>query len=183
MHSVFVGVSAWIIQDGNYPDFRVGQAAKFALEFYPHSIQPNHQGEASFERIRASLYEVCGRVLYADPSAWVIDFGLMAYQDQKPPPEGTKGAWVRGQFYLGIDPFFYFEELYARKGMPALQYEWRIRRILLETTPWLTVTDQAGRTMMTRDEARQAFVEVAETNAWHDDDGHGHYIMECERID
>ena len=29
-----IGLSAWIIQDGNYGDFSVGQRAEFALEFY-----------------------------------------------------------------------------------------------------------------------------------------------------
>jgi hypothetical protein len=32
---IHVGLFSWIIQDGNYDDFEVGQAAKFALEFYP----------------------------------------------------------------------------------------------------------------------------------------------------
>lgn len=35
----FVGVSAWIIQDGNYGDFHAGDFAKFALEFSPHETE------------------------------------------------------------------------------------------------------------------------------------------------
>ncbi len=30
-----IGISAWIIQDGNYGDFRCHERAEFALEFYP----------------------------------------------------------------------------------------------------------------------------------------------------
>lgn len=30
-----IGLSAWIIQDGNYEDFEQGQTRSFALEFYP----------------------------------------------------------------------------------------------------------------------------------------------------
>lgn len=29
-----IGMSAWVIQDGNYADFSVGQRAEFAIEFY-----------------------------------------------------------------------------------------------------------------------------------------------------
>lgn len=183
MQLVFVGISSWIIQDGNYGDFRVGEAAKFALEFYPHTIQVARSHEASFERIHASQYRVCGRVVYAGRSAWVIDFGMMAYHNHEPPRLATKGSWVEGEIYLGIDPFFYFEELHARPGMPALQYDWRIRRIFLETTPWLSAKDETGRTMLTRHAQEESFVEVAETDAWGDDEGRADYLLECERID
>jgi len=29
-----IGLSAWIIQDGNYPDFALGDTVEFAVEFY-----------------------------------------------------------------------------------------------------------------------------------------------------
>jgi len=32
--SLVVGLSSWIIQDGNYGDFSRGERAAFALEFY-----------------------------------------------------------------------------------------------------------------------------------------------------
>ena len=34
MEKINVGLSSWIIQDGNYEDFAVGQEQRFALEFY-----------------------------------------------------------------------------------------------------------------------------------------------------
>jgi hypothetical protein len=182
MQTYFVGLSSWIIQDGNYGDFAVGSAAKFALEFYPHTMQLAQSHEQQLERIRASRYRVRGQVLYVDRSAWVVDFGIMAYQNQKPQRTVNKGSWIESEIYLGIDPFFYFEELHARSGMPDLQYEWRIRNIFLETTPWLSTKDETGRTILTRDEQRESFTEVAETNAWEDDQGRAHYILECERI-
>jgi len=183
IRTVFVGVSSWIIQDGNYGDFRVGEAVRFALELYPHAIVVAQCAEPSFERIRASRYRVRGRVVYADQSSWVIDMGIMAYRNQKPPRGVEKGNWVEAEIYVGIDPFFYFEELYARPGMPALQYQWRIRNILLETTPWLSSKDLTGKTILTRDEPHESFTEVAETNAWEDDEGHAHYVLESEKIE
>jgi hypothetical protein len=179
---LFVGIDSWIIQDGNYGDFRVGEAAKFALEFYPHTVQVAQSYEASFERIRASRYRVRGQVVHVGRSVWVIDFGVMAYQNHEPPPVAKKGGWVEGEVYLGIDPFFYFEELHSLPGMPTLRYGWRIKNIYLETTPWLSRKDETGRTILTRDEQQKSFVEVAETNAWHDDEGRGHYGLECEKI-
>ena len=40
LREVSIGLSAWIIQDGNYGDFRVGQQARFALEFHPQAMEP-----------------------------------------------------------------------------------------------------------------------------------------------
>jgi len=179
---LFVGISSWIIQDGNYGDFRVGQVAKFALEFYPHTMEMAESDTASLERVQACRYRVSGLVAYADRAVWAIDFGVMAYCNHKSPSIAKKGGSVKGEIYLGIDPFFYFEELHKLPGMPALQYEWMIRNIFLETTPWLSRKDETGTTILTRDEQQESFEEVAETNAWEDDQGRGHYILECERI-
>ena len=40
MELLNVGLDAWIIQDGNYADFRVGEEQDFALEFYPILLNP-----------------------------------------------------------------------------------------------------------------------------------------------
>jgi hypothetical protein len=182
MRSVYVGISSWIIQDGNYGDFRVGGAAQFALEFFPLTLEVARSHEFSLDHLRANRYRVCGRVVYAARSAWVIDFGLLAYKNHEPPPLATTGAWIEAEVCLSIDPFFYFDELHSLRGMPALQYEWRIKSILLETTPWLSRRDEVGRTFLTRDEQRESFVEVAETNAWEDDERRAHYVLICEKI-
>jgi hypothetical protein len=29
-----IGIEAWVIEDGNYPDFQSGTIAEFAVEFY-----------------------------------------------------------------------------------------------------------------------------------------------------
>jgi len=68
----------------------------------------------------------------------------MAYQQQKPPPFRRGRQWVEGEVYLGIDPFFYFEDLYRMDGMPPLSYTWLVRQIMLETTPWIEAKDAKG---------------------------------------
>jgi hypothetical protein len=35
-----IGLSSWIIQDGNYGDFETGQVLGFALEFYSENFRP-----------------------------------------------------------------------------------------------------------------------------------------------
>lgn len=183
MVKLYVGIDSWIIQDGNYGDFRAGETAEFALEFYPHSIDVSTSQEASCKRLRGCQYRIRGQVVYVDRSAWVVDFGVMAYQNSEPPKTVDNGSWVEGEVYLGIDPFFYFEELHALPAMPELHYEWHINTILLETTPWLTQTDERGRTILTRDQEQESFTQVSETNAWSDDDGNAHYVLECVKAD
>jgi hypothetical protein len=34
MRTLQIGLSSWIIQDGNYEEFEVGREYRFALEFY-----------------------------------------------------------------------------------------------------------------------------------------------------
>jgi len=182
MEILHVGIDSWIIQDGNYSDFRVGEAAKFALEFYPQSIEASHERQVSRDHLFGSRYRVCCKVIYTAKNVWVVDFGFMAYQNQPPPRVASKSKWLQAEIYVGIDPFFYFEELHALPNMPSLKYDFRIREILVETTPWLTSKDGQERTILTRDESRRSFTPVAETNAWGDDQGHAHYILECEPI-
>jgi len=96
--------------------------------------------------------------------------------------EATVGAWLDADIYLGIDPFFYFEELHARPKMPKLQSGWRIKSIVLETIPWLSTKNENGGNTLTRNGSKRTFKEVAETHAWDDDEGRGEYVLECERI-
>ena len=180
MEKLHVGVDSWIIQDGNYPDFHVGQVVKFALEFHPQMLKPVAAGSFQTTKLTGSTYRICAKVAFTAPDVWVLDFGFMAYQNQ-PAPSGLKaGDWIVAQIYLGIDPFFYFEKLHAIPGIPLLRYELRIRRILLETTPWRIAKDDNGQETFLRDEGSQSFRQVAETNAWEDDDGRAHYVLECQ---
>ncbi|MGL6074989.1 MAG: hypothetical protein ACRC8S_12590 [Fimbriiglobus sp.] len=179
---LFLGLESWIVQDGNYADFRVGDHAKFALEFYPLTIKIARSQETVFERLHTCRYRFRGELVYIDPSVWVIDVGIMAYQWSEPLLEVKQGDWVEGEGHLCIDPFFYSSELCFLPGMPALHYDWRIRNIFLETTPWINGKNESGRRIRVRDEQRESFVEVAETNAWKDDGGNGQYILECEKI-
>lgn len=126
MNSLHIGVSAWIIQDGNYPDFRVGDVVRTALEFHPHGLRESSAESSACMRLSGSNYRVTARTIFTDRNVFVLDFGLLAY-DQAPPPKWMKpGRFVDADIYVGIDPFFYFEELHAIKGMPELRYQFRV---------------------------------------------------------
>lgn len=55
-----IGLSAWIIQDGNYDDFAAGQMAEFALEFYSPKYQKSKSRVKSCKQLGAAKYSVIG---------------------------------------------------------------------------------------------------------------------------
>ena len=182
MELLNVGLSSWIIQDGNYADFSVGQETQFALEFYSPSLKSSECNRRSAVSLIGSQYQTCGQVVFRAEDVCVLDIGFLAYQ-QDPPPHFTEGTWVEGEIYLGIDHFAYFEGLKNTPGMPQLTYNFRIHEILLETTPWLTTADASGRKIMVRDEQNTSYREVSKTDAWNDDNEHAHYILRCVSTD
>ncbi len=183
METLNVSLDSWIIQDGNYPNFRVGEKKQFAIEFYPHSLKPTGCNQHSAINIRLNLYKICGQLVFRTEDVCVLDMGFLAYQETPPPRFAPEGSWVEGEIYLGIDPFAYFEHLKNIPGMPSLTYGFLVREILLETTPWLTTSDASGRTRMVRDEQNESFKEVEKTDAWHDDGGHASYVLTCASTD
>ena len=182
METLQVGLDSWIVQDGNYGDFHVGQSARFALEFYPHAVRITERRIPMCEDTVGSRYRISAKAVFMASGVWVIDFGLRAYKNSTAPQFVSQGAWIEGEIYVGIDPFFYSEDLHAIPGMPELRYDFRIKKIVLETTPWLESKNEQGGTILTRDERHTSFTPVAETKAWEDDGGRAHYVLECEQI-
>src|ERR1700678_726165 len=86
-----VGLSSWIIQDGNYGDFETGQSADFALEFYSQSFDGTHIKTKSARSLGAAKFDVTAEVIYLTPKVWVLDFGIRAFHDSMPPPGMTVG--------------------------------------------------------------------------------------------
>jgi hypothetical protein len=177
---LFVGVDSWIIQDSNYDDFTVGQHAKFALEFWASTeLRPAGDGPLGAEHVGAARYRVRARIVFANEGVWVLDAGRFLTYSSPPPQKLRTGQLVGGDINLGVDPFFYFEKLHRLPGMPPLSYRWRIREIQRETTPWIDGVLESGTQVRTRDESRESFAQATATDAWHDDGGHGHYVLGC----
>lgn len=180
-----IGLSAWIIQDGNYPDFEEGSISRFALEFYSErgfeTAEPNHE-TPGLVHLRDAHYAARGVVRFSAQDVWVVDFGeVMAYRKGAAPRGIGVGDEVTGDLYLGIDPFFYFEKFFRIPGIPALIYEWRIGGIKVETAPFVESTDQLGGKVLVRDPSKRARVPVSRTDAWKDDGGNGDYVLHCRR--
>jgi hypothetical protein len=178
-----ISLNSWIIQDGNYPDLRVGQRASFALEFFSKQLHVTSAVPKAVQHREESVYDITAEIVYAQDEVWVIDFGLQAFREEPLPPDVTVGACVTGQIWLGVDPFFYFESLYQRPAIPALIYTWHIDRITRDTAPFITTIDGQGRRVMTRDATKTGYIDIPQTDAWNDDDGHADYILICSRQD
>ena len=98
-------------------------------------------------------------VVFINDEVWVIDFGVPAYTEARAPQFIELGVRVEGELYLGIDPFTYMESLRSLPGIPSLFRDFRIERILLETTP--RIAEYVGATpTLKRDESKESFVPV-----------------------
>jgi hypothetical protein len=178
-----IGLSAWIIQDGNYDNFESGQAAQFALEFFPKTTLFSEEKKKSFKCTGDARYEVVGEVVYRSAEVWALDFGLLAFQNAKPPEGVALGSFVTVELYLGIDPFFYFEGLHGLPGMPPMIYSWTINSIHRQTAPFIKTRDESGRQVLSRDQTKLGYKAIAKTDAWKDDKGNAEYILKCTKLD
>jgi hypothetical protein len=182
-HEWEVGLSSWIILDGNYDNFATGQVAEFALEFYSQTYRQSDVRAKSVKSLGAAKYEIIGEVIYLTEEVWVLDFGICAFQESKPPEGIGVGSFIAAEIYLGIDPFFYFERLYSLPNMPALIYSWKIDSIGQQTAPFIETREPSGQKVLIRDEKKLGYKGVAKTDAWKDDGGSAEYVLTCTRLD
>ena len=178
-------LSRWIVEDGNYDDFRIGEMRKFGLEFWASSPLKRSTDRLTFLREqRDHSYTVSGRLDFAADGVWVIDVGVRAYSERESEIENgcTVGDFVRGELKFGVDPFFYFERLCKIPRIPALIYEWQINSIEQNTTPYILSSD--GR-MYIRDESRRSFKTVSGTdkNLAIPSDQCPEFILYCSRLE
>jgi hypothetical protein len=126
-----VGLSSWIIADGNYKHFKRGERASFSLAFYPvyspfdiprdwFSVDPPDVDRTSIRRIEGSDYVVKANVTHVFNDWWVIDVGVPMYREGLPPDGIKPGSWVSGKIYVGIDPFPYLERLSRYHATPGI---------------------------------------------------------------
>jgi hypothetical protein len=174
-----IGLSSWIIQDGNYGNFETGQMAEFALEFYSPNYQKSALHTKSCKHLGAAKYSIIGEVIYLTDEVWVLDFGVCAFQESKPPEGISVGNFVSAEIYLGIDPFFYFERLYTLPKIPALIFSWNIISIGQQTAPFIETREPSGQKVLIRDEKKLGYRLITETDAWKDDGGNAEYVLTC----
>jgi hypothetical protein len=154
----------WIIEDGNYADFCVGEKRKFALEFWTASpLTRSAESAVGLRRQSQRVYHVVGRLIFATDGVLVIDCGVLAYSDQGTDVEGGCGVGdiVQGNLSFGVDPFFYLEQHFKIPGIPPLIYEWRVNSIEQDMTPYIFSKE---RQLYFRDESQTRYEEVRSTS-------------------
>lgn len=197
-HDWWIGLSAWVLQDGNYTDFVVGQVRQFALEFNypPHArLRPTAEPGLSCRavdddatyRIRAELVRSAREPM---EHCHILDFGLLAYgesmvlDDFEPSAAGVR---LGGEIRLDVDHFAYMEHLATRPGMPPLIYTWRIDEIRLDTSPSMSI--EFGHPLYggpnegpieIRDPERKRWRNVEATDTWNHS---GSYTLRCALLD
>ena len=177
-----IGLPSWVIQDGNYGNVQCNQVVPFAVEFLPHDLAFSNPTNQSANFVSDSIYRIAGKIVFADDDSWVVDFGLAAFQNERPPDGVHIGEWVQGHIGLGIDPYFYVASLARKPSMLPLIYTWHIDRIRLQTAPYVE-TSVMGSKVMVRDRAKLGYADIEQTDAWKDDGGNGEYLLTCTRLD
>jgi putative addiction module CopG family antidote len=117
-----------------------------------------------------------------DRLEWIVDFGLRAYCEKDPPPGTQVGPFVSGEIDLGIDYYIYMEFLRDELGFPALNYHWRIDRILQLAAPFIPTTTPWGAPARMRDMDKATYTPIEHTSAWQDDDGFAEYILPVSKL-
>ncbi|GLH77675.1 hypothetical protein SSBR45G_25830 [Bradyrhizobium sp. SSBR45G] len=177
---IVVGLASWIILDTNYPDFKSGSEAAFALVFSPkkplEDIAPHAAVAPSRIHRGSGVYGIIAQVVHVAEDWWVIDAGVLAFQDSSPPVDAKPGAWLRGEIQIDIDPYDYFEHWGHQPGVPALIYEWRIDKIEVQTAPYVEISPRK----FALDATKLGWREVAETKAF--EDPAGEYLLHCTRL-
>ena len=176
-------LSRWIIEDGNYDDFCVGEQRRFALEFWPSApLTKTGENVAALRERSGHSYDVVGKLVFISHGVWVIDCGVLAYSERESEVEGgcEVGDLVEGNLRFGVDPFFYFEQHYKTPGIPPLIYEWQVNSIEQDTTPYILSND--ARTY-TRDERQRSHQSVRGTakNLIIPDRG-SEFVLYCSRL-
>ena len=181
-----VYLSRWIISDGNYDDFLVGETRKFALEFWSlSSLTRSTERTTSLRRQRNYSYSISGKVAFATDEVWVLDCGVLAYSERTDKVQDgfAVGDFVQGELTFGVDPFFYFERLCRIPNIPALIYEWQIDSVEQDTTPYI-LSEICGRPGYVRDETRRSFngVRGTDENVADPPDDCPEFVLHCTNL-
>jgi len=174
-------LSSWVIQDGNYEDFELGQRRQFALEFMADELHAAEPCTKSVLGLGEGAYEVIAEVRLSDAVGDerlnVLDFGLLAYSDARLEKRAA-GSWIAGRLVLSVDCYSYYEIHAKRDDVPAAVYTWAITGIWRQTAPFIPGGTEYMK-LMVRDPERLGYMPLEKTDAWSDDEGHGEYVLRC----
>ena len=172
-------LASWVIQDGNYDDFVVGETRAFAVHLFNPILKASPTRLTRVAPLKDWQYEVGGEVVHVSRGLVLVDFGLMAYHEQGRIQAGN-GEWLEGSLGLEVDCFRYYEVHAQVPGVPPAVYTWTIAGISIETAP---LVHDPARNMWIREESQRAWSSISRTDAWHDDGGHAEYLLHCRLQD
>jgi hypothetical protein len=173
-----IGLSAWIIQDGSYTDFAVGETVEFGVEFH---CQPGSTVEVCDSDVLATLvtgakYQVVAEKIRETNNTTVLNIGILVYSQFGPQfPDVNDGSRLRTELWLEVDPYH---------SSPRI-YSWRITSILRQTAPFMEIASHCrpfGGKALTRDISKSCYLDIPKTDAWKDDNGRADYILRCEPL-
>lgn len=176
-----IHMDAWIIQDGNYPDFYQGGIQRFALLAFPENHQKLKGESKSIHKTDYGQYDLVGKVVWQNQQVTVLDFGLRAYIEMDLTKEYGVGDYITGSFMMTIDYYYYFEVLSKINGIPPLIYTWKIEDIALNQVPFIQ-KKEGNYLVFVRDATKIKFASIPATDAWKDDDGNGHYLLTINKM-
>ncbi|WP_148076973.1 hypothetical protein [Nocardioides aurantiacus] len=133
----------WVLDDGNYPQFKARRTKRFALQLDladSHRLRPTpHEpigacrtgGVATYEITADVVHHTAVEGLAEDDHAVVLDFGPRAYYSGHDPAIARLRVGDRVAFKatLLVDPYDYVEMLAPLEGFPALVHTWSVDRL------------------------------------------------------
>jgi hypothetical protein len=131
-------------------------------------------------------YDTRAEIIVHSGEITILDIGVLAFGKSSLLRSVPKGSQVSVRLGLGVDPFFYFEDLSTRADIPPLIYSWKILSILRQTAPFIERHHEADSLIasktLVRNSHQLGYAEVIKTDAWHDDDGVAEYLLQCDRL-
>jgi hypothetical protein len=100
-----LGLSSWIIQDGNYGDVARGDGLEAAVEFgFEDAPALVDATDISARHVDGSTYDVVGRIVLTEADVWVMDIGICVFNERAPPRGLAVGDTVAGRAFIGNRP-------------------------------------------------------------------------------
>jgi hypothetical protein len=173
-----IGLSSWIIQDEKFPEIEVGSEHRLALEFYAKDGLTPTRGQKALRHVQGATYDIVAVVIGMFEEAWILDCGVRLLRDVDAPNGTRVGDVVGGRVYIGVDPYWYLEEISARPGVPDLWYTVRVDSIQLESTERSKTMHPSGREVWSREAAiDRQYQDITVTRSSADDDGNAEYLL------
>ncbi len=163
---LWFSLESWVVQDGAFPDVRVGEVHRSAIEF--RGGEPGAY-PCWFEYLRyiaENIYDVCGSVVDSQEDMLVFKIGDIRLVRFVPPGETRDVTQVSG---LGR---CYLTRL-VRDGSVLVEHEWYIKDLFRQAGPWVRLPD--GQRI--RDPEHPQWRRIRATSARNDDEGTAIYLV------